>query len=247
LRWALPLGGIVETVGRVLEIERRRVVADGERDRRVIAGLGHERRLVLPLRVREIAVQDADVGRVGAAFVELQIVRRDVDAEHAAVLVRPREKFVGLERRLLLLGADVGPDQAAGFAGRIGRRLDVGAETRIAVIGRVLHTAVHAELPAVIEATDAVVLDTAEHQRGAPVQAELVEQADAAAAVAERDEAFAEQTHVQRRAVGMRQLRRGADRHPVAAHHASHRRSGADAREQFIFLGADHVSSVASR
>jgi hypothetical protein len=63
------------------------------------------------------------------------------------------------------------------------------------VIWRLVDRAVDAEFPAVIEAADAVLLDTAQGQRGAPVHAKLVEQPDPAAAVAERDKRLAEQRH----------------------------------------------------
>jgi hypothetical protein len=72
------------------------------------------------------------------------IVRRRIDAEHAAVFLRSLEELIALERRLKLLRADIGPDEAAGFACREGRCLQPCLEAIVAMVGRLLHGAVGA-------------------------------------------------------------------------------------------------------
>src|SRR5438270_11986259 len=98
------------------------------------------------------------------------------------------------EGRLQLWGAEVDPDELAGLAHRIGRRLHPLLEGALRRLGRrLLDRAIDAELPAVIEAANATVLDPAQHQRGAAMGAVLVQQTDLAATVAEGDEVLAQQ------------------------------------------------------
>jgi hypothetical protein len=179
-------------------------------------------------------VEDSHVRGIGPALVELQIIRRRIDAEYAAVFLGAFEELVALERRLMLLRTDVSPDQAAGFACREGGRLQPRLEAIVAMVGRLLHRAVGAEFPTVIETADAVILDAAEPQRCPSMHAEFLEQPHLAAAVAERNVALAEERQPQRRPIRTGQLRRSAHRQPIAAHRSAHRRSRPDAGEQLI-------------
>ena len=58
------------------------------------------------------------------------------------------------------------------------------------------------ELPAVIDAAQAALFIATEEQRGAAVRAAMIEDADAARAVAEGDQPFAKQHQAQRIAIG---------------------------------------------
>jgi len=61
-------------------------------------------------------------------------------------------------------------------------------------------------LPAVIGATQAAFLVAAEPERDPAVRAELVDEAEAAAAVAEGDQRFRQELHAHRRRAGRGQL-----------------------------------------
>ena len=91
--------------------------------------------------------------------------------------------------------------------GRIGGDADLVLEV---VLLRLVHHvdagAGDVELPAVIDAAQAAFLVAPEVQRGATVRAEFVDQADAAFAVAERDQVLAEQADADRRTVGFGDL-----------------------------------------
>ena len=65
--------------------------------------------------------------------------------------------------------------------------------------------------------------------------ADVIDQADFAVRVAERDEIFAEQPDAERRAVGFGEiggLQRG---NPVLAKQLAHRSARSDARQEFVF------------
>jgi hypothetical protein len=88
-------------------------------------------------------------------------------------------------------------------------------------------------LPAVVRAAQATFLVATEEQRHAAMRAELVDQADAALRVAERDQLLAEDLHPHRRAVGLGHFAGEQHRHPVAAHQLAHGGAGAGAHQQF--------------
>ena len=74
------------------------------------------------------------------------------------------------------------------------------------MLGHVRHVeavAFDIEFPAVIGAANAFLLVAAEEQRGAAMRAAMIEDADTAQAVANRDQFFAEQHQPQRRAIGL--------------------------------------------
>src|SRR5205085_8308544 len=93
---------------------------------------------------------------------------------------------------------------------------------------------------AVIDAAQSAFLVAPEKQRDAAVRAEFVDQADAAVAVAEGDEVFAEEAHPHRRAVGLGDLARQAGGNPIPPHRIAHRRPGSDAGDQLVFLRWQH-------
>ena len=137
--------------------------------------------------------------------------------------------------RLVLGGAHIGPDQPAALDARIGLGLHARLQIVVARLARQVDAvAVDVELPAVIDAAEAALFIAAEEQRRGAVRAVLVEQADAALAVAEHDEPLAHQLHAHRRIVGLGDVVRKARRDPVAAHQLAHRRAGPDAGEAVV-------------
>jgi hypothetical protein len=90
------------------------------------------------------------------------------------------------------------------------------------------------ELPAVIDAAQPALLVASEEQRCAAMRATVVEDADPSRAVAERDEALAEQHQAQRIAVNQK-LGRQAGRQPILPHQRAHRGAGSDPGEQLVF------------
>jgi hypothetical protein len=93
------------------------------------------------------------------------------------------------------------------------------------------------EFPAVIDAAQPAFLVAPEKQRDPAVRAELLDQADAAGAVAKCDEVLAQQPYPHRRAVGFGDLAREAGGDPIPPHRIAHRGALPDAGDQFVFLG----------
>ena len=180
------------------------------------------------------------MGGIAAAFPQLQIIRRRVDAEDDAVLHRAIEEFICLERRLFLPGTEVSPHKATRLVRGICGRFQARAEAFVAVVRGFLDFAIHAKLPAVVEATDAVLLDAPEHERSTAMHAKFIHHANASGRGAEDDEVFAQHSRADGCAIGRRDLPGCADRLPVTSHHATHGRVDADAGENFVFRCADH-------
>ena len=105
----------------------------------------------------------------------------------------------------------------------------------------------HVELPAVIGAAQAALLVAAEPQRDAAMGAELVDQAVAAAAVAERDQPLGQQLHPHRRAVVLGQLLGQQRRHPVAAEQLAHRRPRTGLGDEIVLFLPEHSHPPALR
>ena len=136
---------IVKAIVGVFHLERRRVVLDGEIGG-ILGILAAHETLIHPARTRDIAVQDADMRAVDAAFPKLKVVAVDIDADHGAVEGLRVHEAEAPERRNLLLVADVGPDDSALFAHGIARRLHALADARIGVIWRVQDRAVDSRI-----------------------------------------------------------------------------------------------------
>src|SRR5207253_521916 len=100
-------------------------------------------------------------------------------------------------------------------------RLDLMGETH-----RLVHLmdalAGNVVLPAMVGATQAVLFIAAEPERHTTVRTELLQQTHAAAGVAERDEALAEQPHANGWAVGGGQLPREERWQPITAQRLTH-------------------------
>ena len=123
----------------------------------------------------------------------------------------------------------IGPDQAVQLLHGIpGLAYALARQATAARFAGLLHAAaLHVEQPAVVAAADAALLDLAVEQRGATVRAVRIDQARAAALVAEQDQILAQHTHLAR---CIRGIARQADRVPVAPQQLAHGRAGAGRR-----------------
>src|SRR6266576_6037979 len=143
--------------------------------------------------------------------------------------------------RHLVGRAEIGPDEAAELDRRIGGDVDVLFELVLRRLVELVEAmAFDVELPAVIDAPETAFLVASEEQGHPAMRAEFVDQADPAITVAERDEILAEQFDADRRTVRLGDLRRQAGGDPIPPHRLSHRRPGADAGDQFVFLRWQH-------
>src|SRR5207245_10481394 len=85
------------------------------------------------------------------------------------------------QRRLELRRSHVGPDETAQLDRGIGLLADLVLEGELFRLVHHVHTAAaDIELPAVVDTPQPTLLVAAEEQRGAPMRAELVEEADSA-------------------------------------------------------------------
>ncbi len=127
--------------------------------------------------------------RVDIAFEALEPVGFALEQGDGQILFRNEQRLVHRQRRRFGPRAHVNPDQAGLFAHPIAFCANLFLE--ILRRGDVRHfeaVAIHVELPAVIDAADAVLLVTAEEQRGAAVRASVIHHANPAGGVAKRDE-----------------------------------------------------------
>jgi hypothetical protein len=100
----------------------------------------------------------------------------------------------------------------------------------------------HVDPPAVVDALQAVAVDTSEHERRAPVGAQLVEEADPPVFRSERHVALAQEPD-RHRAVAVDEVRRERERDPaVVAHQAAHRGVAVDPGHQLVLGLRDHRS-----
>src|SRR5437660_5063884 len=154
-----------------------------------------------------------------------------------AALGRDGDPFVRRWRRPVVRRSQVGPEHAAALDQRVALQLHALAELRVIQLGWDLDAlAGHVVLPAVIRTAQPVLLVAAEPERYAAMRAELVDESQPVLRVAERDQALAQDLHPYRWAVGLRQLFGEQRRQPVAAEKLAHRRIGARACQQLVFL-----------
>ncbi len=136
------------------------------------------------------------------------------------------QAFVAWQHRLFLIRSHIGEDQPIAFRNRIpGLAHFVPELAAIRLAGLFEAAAFGVELPAVITAADAVLLDLAIIEGGAAVAAARVQQARTAMSVAEQDEIFAERANFSGSIGG---VGRKPDRVPIAAQQFSHRCAAAD-------------------
>ena len=140
------------------------------------------------------------------------------------------------------LRAHIGPQEACELAHRVGGGGAALAAFRFGV-GDVLVGLLQAlpaliELPTVIEAADALLLDRAAGQIGAAVRAMARDEPETAAEVFVERQVLAEEPHRLDRVVV--ELAGAGDRHPVAPQQIAHRRARPDAGEHVIPGGGEH-------
>src|SRR5438270_179876 len=117
-------------------------------------------------------------------------------------------QHVGFEigqRRRVLARTQIGPDDAAALSGGIGVCFDLVPEVTFG--GFIRHVdagAIGGELPAVVDASEALLLVATEEQGGASVRAVVLDQADRSIGSPKADQIFAEQPYAQWVAVGPR-------------------------------------------
>ena len=178
---------------------------------------------------------------VDLAFQRLQPVAVEERAhEQPVFLAIIEELVVGQERRLVR--AQIREDHAAALDARVGEMTHFVFVRALRRLGRHLeHAARDVEEPAVVEAAQAAVFDSAVAEIGAAMRAQKAEQSRPAGIVAEENEILAEDSHRLGRAAG-RQLRRERDRMPVLAHERAARRTGSGLRDEIVLFFGQHVT-----
>jgi len=220
-------GVLIAVVGNV-DHQLRRLAAHERVGRLDAAALG---------TVGQQPVQDRRVRRVDAAFQRLQPIALLDHLGDVAIGFRRLRPSEFRQRRDLLGRAHIRPHDAAQLAGRIRGDADLVLEV---VFLRLVHHvdagAGHVELPAVIDAAQAAFLVASEIERDATMRAELLDQADAALGVAERDQVLAEQAGARRRAVGFGDLAREQRGDPIPAHGVAHRGALSHPGDKFVLF-----------
>ena len=102
--------------------------------------------------------------------------------------------------------------------------------------------AVHVELPAVVDAAQAVKLVPPEEQRRPPMRAVRVDAPDPPMRVAEHDELLTHQHEAHRLAVGLRQLAGKQGGEPEPAEQFAHRLPGPNLRDHGIVFYGQHIA-----
>ncbi len=186
-------------------------------------------------------MQAGRMGRVDLPFQNLCPVAAHPHFGGADARIRRRRECRRFEFAHLLRWTHIDPHKTARLARRIGLVLHAIGNEAVFGFGRHLHhVAIDVEFPAVIEAAQPALFVTRKHQRGAPVRAILVEDADTAFAVAEHHKILAQQAHLHRRAVRLSRFLGQAGCNPVAAHDPAHRGVARDAAQQVVFLWRHH-------
>src|SRR6266852_2507842 len=190
------------------------------------------------------AVQERNMARIDAALDRLQVVALLPAFGGDAVRRGQMHPLEVRQRRLFRRRAHVSPDDAAQLHARVRLELDALAYAAFFRLGGQVHAlAVHVVLPPVVRAAQPALLVAPEPQRHAAVGAELVDDADAPFAVAERDQLLSEQFHANRRAIALRQLPVEQRGYPVAPEQLAHRRAGARTGQEYIHLLGQHGRS----
>ena len=108
------------------------------------------------------------------------------------------------------------------------------------LVGHVDAVAADVELPAVVDAANALFLVATEEQRRAAMRAVVRDQPELAGRDAKGDQVLTQQSQPHRRAVGLRQLARHERGQPVLAHELAHGRPWTDPAQQFVVFRRQH-------
>src|SRR5499427_2303230 len=131
--------------------------------------------------------------------------------------MRHPRPFESRKRRLELRRTHIDPDNVAQLDARIGRQLDLPAESaRLGLGGNLGALTGDVVFPAVIGAAQPVLLVAAEPERYAAVGAELVDHAHAPLRVAKRQQPFRKKLDAHRRPIRLAHLLRQQRRNPIA-------------------------------
>ncbi len=173
----------------------------------------------------------------------LQPIAVNNAAPRQHILVRQAGEFeIGKARRIILVLAEIDPDEAAGFTHRMRSHGHFFGKGFAALdrLGRCIDAfAIDAHLPTVEDASEAVALITRQRHRSAAVRTALGDKTDAAVGRTEGNEILAEQAHALRRAIGF-ELGRTAGRNPIFTKHVTHRRAGTDTCQKLILFPVEH-------
>jgi hypothetical protein len=191
--------------------------------------------------VAHVVVHPLEMHWVAGVLLALEPVARHVREHDFAKAIVPNER---LPYRQFghWLPPHICPKQAGKFAYRIG--VDAAVVFHWPRVGRVLVGLLDAgtglvHQPAVIAAADAGALDPAVGQVGAAVRAVAVDQPEPATQILVEHQIFAHQAD--RLDCNRIELAGAADGHPVAAQQNAHRRTRADADEQFVLCGREQA------
>src|SRR5436190_24036262 len=191
------------------------------------------------------AVQERNMAGIDAALDRLQVVALLPPLGGDAMRRWQMHPLEVRQRRLFRRRAHVGPDHAAQLHARVRLELDALAYAAFFRLGGQVHAvAVHVVLPAVVRAAQPALLVAAEPERHAAMGTELVDEADAPFAVAERDQLLSQQLHANRRAIALRQLGVEQRRYPVAPEQLTHRRAGTGAGQELVHFLSQHSRTL---
>ena len=145
------------------------------------------------------------------------------------------------QRRRSRPAPEIGPDDPVPLHARIRDGPHLVLEAALRRLARHVDAgAALVELPAVIDAAQAVFLVAPVEEAGAAVRAGVLDEPDRARGDAEGDEVLAEEADPDGRAALVRQLARQPRGHPVLAHERAHGCPRPDAAEQLIVLATQH-------
>ena len=185
------------------------------------------------------------MARVDAAFHRLQPVAFLEALRRVGLRGGHRRELVLRKRRLRFRRSHVGPEDAAALDERVRGQLHLLRKRGVLrLVRHVDALAGDVVLPAVIRAAQSALLVAAEPERDATVRAELVHQAVASLAVAERDEPLRQQLHAHRGTVVPRKLFREQRGNPVAAKRLPERRVRSRLRQEVVLFFPQHVVIV---
>ena len=175
-------------------------------------------------------VQESEMRGVDLALERLQVIAVALDEGHLHLVLGKIENLERRQRRGLRARAHVDPHDAGALHHLVGLGLHLLLEARRRQARHVDAVARNVELPAVIDAANALFLVAPEEQRCAAMRTAVIHHADPAGAIAKRDEFLAEQHQANRRTIAHK-LGRHQRRDPVAAHQIAHHGACADARQ----------------
>src|SRR5262245_22382097 len=181
------------------------------------------------------------MARIEIAFIGLKVIARVKNFRHQQMVPRCAEGLVIWQQRSIAR-SEIGEYDAGAFLAKVGGMMHLLAKTFAGCLAGLLEAiAMTIVEPAMIEAAQAAIFDTAVTQIGAPMGAVQSEETKRAVIGAEQDQIFAQDAYRQRRATA-RQLFHQGHRLPVAAQQITPRRAGAGLADESIFFAGKHMA-----